>query len=129
MLLSTPTLALFWGFYMILASSLFILKPSLKDKMYDVLKSKRNQYFFASLALLIGVIHIVVHNSWETPLEKIISGIGYLILLKGLAGLVIPNFYNMSKPFISGYAFIFWILLMIIFAVYLLLQGFSQLNI
>lgn len=47
---------------------------------------------FGFMAMAFGVVHVMVHSFWMTPLEIVVSLLGWGLLLKGIAFIVIPRF-------------------------------------
>lgn len=46
---------------------------------------------FGFLAMTFGVLHVMIHSFWVTPLEIIISILGWGLLLKGAMFIVAPR--------------------------------------
>ncbi len=49
---------------------------------------------FGLVAMVAGTAHVLVHQTWGTPLEAIITFLGWGLLGKGVLFIVAPNFVD-----------------------------------
>lgn len=57
---------------------------------------------FGMFAIVAGVALIGAHNTWETLPEMLVSLLGWLLLLKGLACVVMPNLVERSGQWMNS---------------------------
>ncbi len=64
-----------------------------------------NLLFAGTLALIIGVSVIALHNIWIMDWPILITIMGYLAIFKGAGILIIPKFVKLFKPIINANIF------------------------
>ena len=69
-------LAKFWGWYLIIVKDL-------EDQKFVIL--------FSFLAIIIGLLNILLHNLWESDWRLIVTLIGWVSLIFGLALFILPK--------------------------------------
>jgi hypothetical protein len=93
----TQFLAQIWG-PVILAIGLGIfVSPKYYSKVYhDLEREPLAILVFAMFAITFGVIHVTLHNVWNTFPEIIISLLGWGLLVKGLVFAIAPSVADMG---------------------------------
>ncbi len=108
--------------------SIFTLsqKKYLEEILKDGLKSPALIFFSGVVALIVGIILVVSHSIWSPDWRLIITIFGWLILIKGLSRLFLPELTKkMLKATIeSDTLLIFSAFFIFIIGVYLLFAGY-----
>lgn len=118
-------LAKFLGLYCILiAIVMFINAKQFRAFILNVFNSPAIIFFSGILALLFGLLIVLAHNVWEGwPI--IITLIGWLALIKGIALLCFSNWYvKYIKSFAEGKSFYAVVIINLILGLVLLYFGF-----
>jgi len=79
-------------FYCVMGVGMFANQDFYRKAFGDFAKSKAAVLAGGMLALLLGCIMILLHNTWEQGTGVIITIFGWLALLKGIFILVAPKF-------------------------------------
>jgi len=81
----------------------FLLNPKMYAKVYSGFSKNPFSVLIAGmLSMVMGLLIVMNHNLWSTPLEVIVSILGWGALVKGAAFMVIPPFYEkMGKIFLN----------------------------
>lgn len=62
------------------------------EKLYRHIGQEHLGMLIVGLAgIIIGIAHVMAHNVWVTPVEMIISLLGWLLLLKGAVMTIVPR--------------------------------------
>ena len=117
----TEELALFWGGYILIASSILLSRPALKNNIFSIVEGKNNRLVFSIALMVLGIFHIYYHNIWDDTLSKIISTIGYIIVLKGLSLLLLGGlFVRKVSVFLRPKVFMIGMATALILGIYLI---------
>ncbi|NLP58675.1 hypothetical protein [Lutibacter sp. B1] len=84
-------LAKFWGWYLIIFFFVLSLNPK---RIVQIMKDLYDQKFviiFSSLAIILGLLNILLHNVWKNSWILIITLIGWVSLIIGLALFIFPK--------------------------------------
>jgi len=114
------------GWYLIITAVLLLLRyKTLRRDITTFTKQRRGlmQYFFGAYSLIIGLLIVSGHNIWEADYRVVITIIGWLALIKGIAYFILP--WKWFKSFINWTGRSGW---MIIWAVIGLIVGAYVLN-
>ena len=113
------------GVYLLIATADMLLrKEKFEDALEDYASSKGLLFFSGSLSLLFGLGIVFGHPIYQINWRGLITLIGYLLVLRGLARIAAPVFIQgrLVKWFIQGYWFICGVLLVLGF--FLAYKGF-----
>ena len=83
-------LAKFWGWYMIIFFFILGLNPKRIRQIFEDLKDQKFALIASFLATVIGLFTVLIHDVWEDNWTTIVTLIGYVSLLFGLALFVFP---------------------------------------
>lgn len=87
----TRYLAELIGLYMALMGIVMIVKrQDMLEFMASVVDNRALIYLFAMLRILIGLAIVLGHNRWSGALAIVITLIGWLTLVRGIALLLVP---------------------------------------
>ncbi|SNR32739.1 hypothetical protein [Lutibacter flavus] len=84
-------LAKFWGWYLIIFFFVLSFNPK---RILQIVKDLEDQKFViltSFLAIIIGLLNILLHNLWESDWRLIITLIGWISLIIGLALFILPK--------------------------------------
>lgn len=84
-------LAKFWGWFLIIFFLILSLRPKRIRQIFSYLKDEKFLIIIALFAIIMGLFNILFHNIWELNYKIIITGIGWISLLKGLALFIFPK--------------------------------------
>lgn len=94
--------------FVVLGMSLFTSKKATVSLVEEITKNGAMVWLFGFISLVMGSIIITFVNSWNSNIEIIITTLGYLMVLKGIALLILPDvvisIYKNSKTS----AFLVW---------------------
>ena len=90
---STVFLAQLWGPVILAIGIGMFVSRSFYLRIYrDIEKGAFAALIFGGAAMAAGIAQIGVHNVWDTPLEILVSLLGWGLLVKGALFLIVPNF-------------------------------------
>jgi len=96
-------LAKFWGWYLVLFFVILSLNPKRIAQIFEDLKDQKFVIITSFIAILIGLINILFHNDWNDNWTVVITLIGWIALIIGLALFIFPtrtinwiNFMNLK---------------------------------
>lgn len=93
----TLFLAQIWGPVILAVGVGVFVSRSYYLRVYrDLEKDALAVLVFGLVATTVGLLQVQVHNTWDTVPEILVSLLGWGLLLKGLAFLVVPNFVDRS---------------------------------
>ena len=84
-------LAKFWGWYLIIFFLVLSFNPKRIRQIFEDLKDQKFVILIAFMAIVIGLLNILFHNTWEPDWTVIITLMGWSVLLEGLLLLAFPN--------------------------------------
>lgn len=91
---TTDYLALLFGIYMIAAAAGMLRRPQMVDAIMRGLKDNDLLAFILGIFILaVGGAIVGVHNRWDTPLEFVVSLIGWAALVEGFLMLLAHDLY------------------------------------
>src|SRR5262249_53322902 len=107
---TTRTLAQIAGPYMaLLGLALAVRHNSIKVILHDLEQSPAVMFSLGLVTLLIGLIMLVLHHSWRTAAEIVISLLGLLITVRGAILLAAPEMVSGMMRQFEGYATLAWL--------------------
>jgi len=81
-----------FGLYLFITSLVMLVHHKyMKKVMADIVKSASTVFLIGIMTLILGIICVIIHNIWVPGWEVIITVIAWLILLKGLFFLFLPQ--------------------------------------
>lgn len=84
-------LAKFWGWYLIIFFLILTFNPKRIIQIITDLKDQKFAILVAFFAIIIGLLNILFHNIWESNWTIIITLIGWVAVLIGLALFIFPK--------------------------------------
>ena len=81
----------FWGWYLLIFFFILSLNPNRIRQIFKDLKDEKFLILFSFLAIIVGLINILLHNIWESNYKLIITSIGWISLIIGLALFIFPK--------------------------------------
>lgn len=84
-------LAKFWGWYLIIFFVILSFNPKRIKQIFNDLKDEKFLIIASFIAIIVGLLNILVHNIWEPNWKLIITLIGWMALLEGLALFMFPK--------------------------------------
>ncbi len=84
-------LAKFWGWYLIIFFLILSLNPKRIKQIFNDLNDEKFLITTSFIAIIVGLLNILYHNVWEPNWKLIITLIGWISLLIGLALFVFPK--------------------------------------
>lgn len=93
----TTFLAQLWGPILIAIGIGFFVSRSYYVRVYrDLEKAPFAVLFFGMAAMAAGIAHVLYHNVWGSPVEIVVSLLGWGLLLKGIICVVAPKLADRS---------------------------------
>ncbi|STX29258.1 Integral membrane protein (PIN domain superfamily) [Legionella beliardensis] len=92
------------GLYLIIMAIVMIARADYyRNVLKDLTANRALVMVSASLTLVLGLIMVVIHNIWEVRFGLIITLVAWLILIKAVLWLAVPEFMaNLIKRFSIG---------------------------
>ncbi len=92
-MLLTHFFAEFYGLFLIIFSVSMIVHKEMYTELIRDLEHKRSTiYVLSIIGLLLGLLTILLHNVWNgNLLDVLVSLVGWVILLKSVVYLALPN--------------------------------------
>jgi membrane associated rhomboid family serine protease len=84
-------LAKFWGWYLIIFFLILSLNPKRIQQIINDLKDQKFVIITSFIAIIVGLLNILFHNIWQDSWILIITLIGWISLLIGLALFIFPE--------------------------------------
>ncbi|MBU4369616.1 hypothetical protein KKG58_02520 [Patescibacteria group bacterium] len=117
------------GLYFIIGALICLLKYKSMRKIIDGFTDNTALlYVTGVITVILGLMMVISHNIWEGGWRVVITLIGWLILLKGLAFLLLPEkiMFKFAKSFRWSKEWYFVVaIIMVLFGVYLASKGFG----
>jgi len=88
----TQFFAQIWGPILIaIGLGFFVSRPYYIRIYRDLEKQPFSVIFFGIFAMAAGIANVLAHNVWGTPLQIIVSALGWGLLIKGVICTVVPG--------------------------------------
>lgn len=88
----TYMLAQIWGPILLAIGVGFFLSSAFYKTVYGELeKESFAVLFFGMIAMAVGIAHVMVHNTWDSLAEIVVSLLGWALLVKGIVCVVAPR--------------------------------------
>lgn len=84
-------LARFWGWYLIIFFIILTFNPIRIKQIFADLRDQKFLIITAFLAIILGLVSVLLHNTWEMDWKFIITAIGWTSLFLGLALFIFPD--------------------------------------
>lgn len=114
-------------FLFLVSLAMLVHHARFKKQMNDFLANHAMVAFSGNLSLLLGLLIVVSHNIWISEWPVLITIIGWIVLLQGLARIYFPEaFVKTMKDLMSKTGYTLWCWIWLLVGVYLIWAGFSQ---
>lgn len=84
-------LAEVWGISIVVVSLACLIKDGQLKRLFVSLETEDNFFLWGLISLVIGIAMILAYNVWASNWQVIITILGWLALIKGLALLFAPG--------------------------------------
>ncbi|WP_298895273.1 hypothetical protein [uncultured Psychroserpens sp.] len=84
-------LAKFWGWYLLIFFFILSLNPKRIKQIFNDLNDEKFLIISSFLAIIVGLVNIQFHNIWDLSYKLIITSIGWISLIIGLALFIFPK--------------------------------------
>ncbi|MCK0130596.1 hypothetical protein MWU59_03680 [Flavobacteriaceae bacterium F08102] len=84
-------LAEFWGWYLLIFFIILSLNPKRIKQIFNDLRDDKFLILSSFIAIIVGLLNILFHNIWEPSWKLIITVLGWISLLIGLALFIVPK--------------------------------------
>ncbi len=113
-------LAKFWGIYFLIFSLLILGNKKFIQRMFSYSEDEKFLVSTGIIAMVIGLFHVIMHSIFVLDWRLIITIIGYLILLKGIARIAftqrviktVSSVKKISRYYIGGMFMILGLILL-----------------
>ncbi len=109
-------LAEVWGISIVIVSLALLIKDKHIKSLFAKIETEESLFLWGFISLIIGLAMVLSYNVWTQSWQVIITILGWLALLKGLALLFLPEYIKKwakkmeNAPFLS-YALIIMVLI------------------
>jgi uncharacterized protein YjeT (DUF2065 family) len=84
-------LAELWGISIVIISLALLIKDKHLKSLYQKIETDESLFLWGFISLVIGVAMILSHNTWVSSWQVIITILGWLAFIKGIALLFVPE--------------------------------------
>lgn len=121
-------LAKLLGLYLTIVSIAMLIHAQKFRNLIPDLTTPAFNFLGGVMALLLGLLIVLSHNIWQADWRVLITLLGWMTLIKGVARLFIPNAANkLSVKYIENSAVYYvTVVILLIIGIYLSYVGFSQ---
>jgi len=126
-MMTSIVLARFLGLYLAITAIFLLVRPdTVREMVTDLVNSKAVMFVTAIVTLMLGIILVVLHNIWVPNWRVVITLLAWLILVKGILRLFLPeNTAKMMSKFISSKSsYYITAVIALLVGVFLIYQGF-----
>ncbi|MFN3301829.1 MAG: hypothetical protein ACK413_02265 [Patescibacteria group bacterium] len=88
---TVKVLANFWGWFLVITCLIYLLKKKRLEEIFQLLENKVFLLVSGYLAFLIGLVSLILYNSWECNWRVIITIFGWISLIKGVMAIGFPE--------------------------------------
>lgn len=127
-MIQTVYLARVLGLSLIILGAVFMIRRHYYLPVYaSIVTERMTRLVFATAAVIAGLFLVIAHNIWLTVPAAIISLMGWMVLLEGLAYLILPDevLAKLIAAFNRPAAYLAGGLLAILIGLYLAAFGFG----
>jgi len=122
--MKTQLLALLWGSFFILTSTILLWNDKMKYQIISYANKKRKIISF--ITLFLGLLHILLHNTWIDLEHTFISALGLIMLLKGVFNYISPKGIEWGEKIASSSFYNYYLVIILCFGVYLFSLGINK---
>ena len=121
-------LAKLFGIYLLIVSVLWAVRGDVISEVIEEVFASRPLLFLSGvLALAVGIAMVISHSVWELNWRGLITLIGYLSIVKGVARIGFPTVPQAAARFLlKGTPIWIWISIGLVLGGYLTWVGFTQ---
>lgn len=105
--MTTLFLAALWGPTLLAIGIGFFTARSYYKRLYkDLDKQPLALLLLTLIAIPVGITHVIIHNSWGSLPEIIVSLLGWSLLIKGIVYSVFPRFVDKIGDYEADHGFL-----------------------
>jgi Domain of unknown function (DUF373). len=108
-------LAEIWGISLVIIPLALLMNQKLLRKLFAEVENEYTMLSWGAITLVIGLAMVLAHNIWTPSWQVVITIIGWLALLKGLAHLFLPD---MAKKWLKKIENKQWLPIALVVAVF-----------
>jgi hypothetical protein len=87
-------LAEIWGISMVVISLALLIKDKHLKSLFAKIDTEESLFAWGLISFIMGISIVLVHNIWTWNWQIIITILGWLALLKGLAHMFLPELFK-----------------------------------
>lgn len=116
------------GIYLILICLAMLLQHHrFKKIMTEIIGHPASMFICSATNIIFAVVILVPHDLWVANWHVLITIIGWLTLIKGVAGLYFPDKYaEICKKFMATRGYQIWTWIWLLIGLYLVVMGFTS---
>ena len=118
-------LAKFWGWYFVLFFLLLLFSPKRIKQLFAFAEDDKFMIILSILGIIIGLLHVLIHNLWVKDWRLLITLFGWFSLAKGVSQFSFPGMANKWIKNIDYKWFQFLLFLLFIVGLVLLNQAYQ----
>jgi uncharacterized membrane protein len=84
-------LAEIWGIFLVVVPLALLINQKYLKRLFAEVENEATMFFLSIVSLVIGLAMILAHNVWAKNWQVIITILGWLALIKGIAVLFLPK--------------------------------------
>src|ERR1700722_10791518 len=108
----------------IIGLATFVKREFMRDVIKDFISHSSIILISATMNIILALLIVLSHNVWEASWKVVITILGYLMLLRGLLHVFIPEWVRkMAKKFLNNDLFVYSGVISFVVGIYLLYHG------
>lgn len=93
------------GIYlMIVSMSVLFRRHEMVSFMNELINDAPLMFYLGFVTLILGILMVVSHNTWEWSWRTVITAISWIVLIKGVSILFFPQYMNDITLFFISHA-------------------------
>jgi hypothetical protein len=84
-------LAKFWGLLLVAIFGPFVINKRIYNDLMESVRKADSVFLYSLVAILLGALSVAMLNTWTLSYKGVITALGWISLIKGLMGLMLPK--------------------------------------
>jgi uncharacterized protein YjeT (DUF2065 family) len=84
-------LAEVWGISIVVVSMAVLIRPKYLTALFAEIENEAKMFCLGLLSFVIGLVMVLTYNVWDTSWQVIVTILGWVTILKGLAVIFFPE--------------------------------------
>lgn len=113
--------------FVIVGLATFFKREYVREVIKDFIDHSGLMFVSSTFNIILGLLIVLNHNIWELSWKGLITVLGYLILIRGLLHMFVPEWVKrVGRNFLQRDAFVYSGVISFVIGLYLLYHGFLE---